>query len=376
VIDDLGFDNFFPDSGEEEASRLRLNLEFATMIGLRDMLGISLKGARDKNATYKQAFALGRILIPQLFDENSILNRQSLSETARKYIQIAEAKSTDENVVLPEVILAQDIAEYEGYLQKESPIQDLDLLRKSVRDMLKALQELRQRKVTENSLIFRDAYQVRRELPVSRNGMNYREFKISNDRALRVRVLHPDKPEYSTGADLIYETYWEREDIKLVRLAAIQYKMWKNKSLYIDKRMEGQLEKLKNTFCDSTICVAGDKSKRGESYRLPYCSAFLRPSDELQSEDAALLSRGCYVPICVVKKQQQTTTKGNGVLYSKNIRSQAVTHKSFEELFNTSMLGSRWLTYSELENVYRSSGILETSDRIVIHAQELALDVE
>ena len=363
VIDDLGFDDVL-ERLEENASRLRLNAEWSTAIALRDMMGIAGKGARNKNATYQQAFVMGQILIPELFDEHSVLNRQKLSETARKYIQIAEAKSEEGKAVLPEDLLKQEIALYEGYVQKETPMQDMSLIRKELQDLQNALRELQKKKATENSLIFSDAYQVRRNLPVSGIGRNYREFKISDNRALRVTVLHPDKPEYASGADLIYENYWEKDTLKLVRVAALQYKMWKNRSLYIDERMEKQLEKLKHTFCANGFCNAGENTKRKEAYRLPYCAAFLRPSDELQSEDASLLSTGYYVPICVVKRLQQTTVKGNGILQSKYVRSEAITHKIFEEMFNSNMLGSRWLTYNELEQLYQVSGILHIGEHI------------
>jgi hypothetical protein len=185
------------------------------------------------------------------------------------------------------------------------------------------------------------------------------------------QYIHNGKPEYATGADLLYENYWEKDNLKLVRLAALQYKLWKNRTLYIDARMEKQLEKMENTFCNKNMCSEGKNNKRKGTYRLPYCSVFLRPSDELQTEDASLLSTGCYVPICAVKRSRQVSPKGNGILQSKYVRSEAVTHKIFEEMFNSNMLGSRWLTYRELNSFYRSSGLLEVDDQIIIHAQEL-----
>ena len=367
MIDDTEFDDV-----SESTWRKRLNAEWATGIALRDMIGIANKGARNKSATYQQAFALGQILIPELFDENSILIKERLSETARRFIQIAEAQSKSENkTILPEELLKDEITRYEGYLQKATPLDDRGLIEKELSGLRKALVEVRRRKATEESLIFSDAYQVNRNLPISGYGRNYREFKISDNRALRVTVLHNGKPEYATGADLLYETYWEKDKLKLVRLAALQYKMWKNRTLYIDARMEKQLEKMENTFCNKNICGEGKNNSRKGAYRLPYCAAFLRPSDELQSEDASLLSTGCYVPICVVKKLRQVSPKGNGILQSKYVRSEAVTHKIFEEMFNSNMLGSRWLSYRELNNFYRSSSLLEVDDQIIIHAQEL-----
>ncbi|MGB8347896.1 MAG: hypothetical protein WCD86_23655 [Ktedonobacteraceae bacterium] len=223
----------------------------------------------------------------------------------------------------------------------------------------------------ENGVIFGDVFQVKREFPISKNGRGYKEYRISDNRALRIRILHPGKAETATGADLIYENYWEIGSTNLVRLAVLQYKMWHKKSLYIDKRTRCQLEKMKNTFCGRKLCEENSDYKR--QYRLPYCTAFLRPTDELQSEDASLLSSGYYVPICVVDNVRQSALKGQNTLRSRDIRSEAVTHKIFEEMFNSNMIGSRWLTYGELEDMYHFNNILEPDEHIVIHAQELPL---
>jgi len=34
------------------------------------------------------------------------------------------------------------------------------------------------------------------------------------------------------------------------------------------------------------------------------------------------------------------------------------------------MLGSRWLTYQELEKIYQEHKLLEPKERIIVHAQE------
>lgn len=377
MSENRGLDDVFGSLDEDDKKRSRLNAEWTTLVALREVLGMALKGARNGGATYKQAFALGEMLIPQLFDpDNSLLNKEKLSATARKYIQMADASSQiEQKPVSPVELIKGDITRYEKLLANETVLLDMDLVRKEFFNMQAALRELQKRRATENSLIFRDTYQVtyhveERELPVSEMGRNYRQFGISAERALRVRVLHPDKPEYATGADLIYENYWDTGSAKLVRFAVMQYKVWRNKTLYIDERMQKQLEKMEKTFCDKSFCEAGNGNRRKDAFRLPYCSAFLRPTDELQSEDASLISTGCYAPICVVKRQQQPTPRGNYVLYSKDIRSEAITHRVFEEVFNINMLGSRWLTYDELEKLYHDTNILEPDEHIIIHAQE------
>lgn len=352
----------------------RLYAEWSCLVGLRDTMGIALKGARNKNASYKQALLLGEQLIPQLFNsEHSLLNGRKLSETARKYLQIAEASSEPgKKIVSATELMKEQLSKLEKLTRNQSPLSEIDLILKEIKDLRSALGELQESRSTENQLIFRDAYRAKRDFPVSEDGRNYREFRISDERILRIRVLHPDKPEHATGTDLIYENYWEQGNIKLVRLAALQYKMWSTKSsLYIDERIEKQLGKLKEVFCDKNRCV--EDSNHKHIYRLPYCAAFLRPTNKLQSENATLLSSGYYVPVCVVRNAQQATPKGTGVLYSKEIRSSVVTHKIFEEMFNSNMIGSRWLTYKQLEDLYHTSQILEPDESIIIHAQEVPL---
>src|SRR5205085_6682311 len=130
-------------------------------------------------------------------------------------------------------------------LAKDSILQDTNLIEKELNEMRIALEELQVRKTPENTLIFRD-YKIKRNFPISHDGDDYMEFIISEKRTLRVRVLHNTKAEYKTGTDLIYENYWETGSNKLVRFAALQYKLWNNKSLPIDRRMEKQLGRMKN----------------------------------------------------------------------------------------------------------------------------------
>ena len=363
----------FSDYEQLAERRLRLDAEWTTLIALRDTIGFALRGrGGNTNATYKQAFILGNLLLPQLFDpETSILQSEQLSEKAKTYIQKAEALSEiEKRTISPEDLVGLAIAEHDRLLHTETVLHGRDLIRKELSELQNTLKELEKRKNTENSLIFRDAYRVDRGYPISGNGRNYKDFKISEEKVLRIRVLHPDKPEHAVGADLIYENYLENRNVKLVRLAAVQYKIWKDKSLRLDERARNQLEKLKSTFCDRNMCLE-DKNGQIESYRLPHCSAFLRPTDELQLENAQLLSIGYYTPICVVKRQQRPTPKGNAILRGSDIMNESLSHKVFEEMFNKNMLGSRWLKYKELEDLYHSSSVLEPNENIIIHVQEI-----
>jgi hypothetical protein len=144
--------------------------------------------------------------------------------------------------------------------------------------------------------------------------------------------------------------------------------------VHIDERIENQLKKLESTFCNRDTCrIASDKNN--SSFRLPYCTAFLRSTDEVQPNDPRFVSRGYYVPICVIKEvREQKTIDNPNAIPSKRLQDHSVSHKVFEELFNTDILGSKWLTYEELEAMYQSKGSLEPHQSITVHAQEFTLN--
>jgi len=157
-------------------------------------------------------------------------------------------------------------------------------------------------------------------------------------------------------------------------VAAVQYKIRRSKTVFLDERINNQLERLENTFCNRQACQSVENQLKN-SYRLPHCTAFLRPTDEVQPSDPRFISKGYYVPVCVIKEiKEKKLVENVNAIPSKRLRDHAVTHKVFEELFNTDMLGSKWMTYSELESMYQSKGLLEPHQSITIYAQEFALN--
>ncbi|MGE5443708.1 MAG: hypothetical protein ACM3SR_03800 [Ignavibacteriales bacterium] len=133
------------------------------------------------------------------------------------------------------------------------------------------------------------------------------------------------------------------------------------------------MKKLKTSLCDTGLCKPDKNSARARAYRLPFCAGFLRPTDKLQQPDSRLISSGWHVPICVALRAVEDTGLGNKKIGGKKIRSESVTHKVFEEIFNSGMLGSRWLKYEEVEDLYRNHKLFESSEKVIIHAQEFGL---
>src|SRR5262249_50302863 len=128
-----------------------------------------------------------------------------------------------------------------------------------------------------------------------------------------------------------------------------------------------QLNRMKDCFCQKGFCKSPEKFDMHENYRLPFCSAFLRPTDKLQ-DPHKLITSGYHVPICNLRK-----IKEEGDLEYKididSIRKYSLKAQPFEELFNDEMVGSRWLTIDDLQSLYRETKVLEPDQRIILYAQ-------
>jgi hypothetical protein len=178
-------------------------------------------------------------------------------------------------------------------------------------------------------------------------------------------VFHPDKQEHISGADIVYERH--NYDAKTANVVAVQYKIWDDKLLYLnDPRLQEQLGKMKAFFCDQGLCRP---AAQDHTFRFPYCSAFLRPTDKLQSPDQRLASTGEHVPICQIPFIKSKGAKGAEVLTYNNVREMSLSHGEFQGLFSTGKVGSRTLSYAELEAFYRRLDLADP-ERLLIHAQD------
>ena len=198
-------------------------------------------------------------------------------------------------------------AEIKKLTSQTAAAPDLELLEGRVKTLKKVRQEIKPREHYEGQLIFRDAMRSSRVLPVSQEGNNYREFDIGDSRILRIRVLHPDPPEHKIGADLIYENYDARDET--VRLAFVQYKLWDRKLFYYDERLDKQIQKMFALTCEKGGLCAPPSQREMWVYRLPYCTAFFRPTDRLQSPNSTLHSTGLHMPICAMNFSWENTER-------------------------------------------------------------------
>jgi hypothetical protein len=93
------------------------------------------------------------------------------------------------------------------------------------------------------------------------------------------------------------------------------------------------LIKLKNHFCERGYCSEYADSARRDSYRLPYCSVFLRLTDRIQTAEYQHQTSSYHIPICAVEKLWVSNPETKRILEGKMIRNQSLSQKPFEELW-------------------------------------------
>lgn len=355
-----------------ESEQARLDAEWSTLNAVRELVKLATNGDSSKS-TYNHALELGSIICPELLGSDvSLIHQDRMSELTKEYIQRAALASIrDKKSIPPLDLVAKDIEEYESLLKvaKESKNKEkIDKLTRRLKSLYQTQAELDTEKNSENQLIFRDAYRIERNRPKLFETKNSIVFKFSESSILTVRVLHPERTEHITGADLIYERY--NENNKTVSLAFIQYKIWENNKVSLSseqgQRMLGQLDKMRSLLCCQGFCECNDSN----CYRFACCSAFLRPTNRLQSPSQKLISRGDYLPIC--KIERLISQKGEALfLQEDKITKSSINQDLFEPLFNSGKIGSRELTLDALASLYENKDILsERENNILIYAQD------
>lgn len=351
--------------------RERLDSEWMMLNAVRDTIRIAAKGDSAKS-TYDKAFSLGGALYPDLLGEDvSLLRRSRESDTTREYRQKAELLGLQHNkAVTPLALLKEDITEYEELIKiagrNREDRKQSDQLKKRLVLLRKARDELDTSRHSENQLIFRDAYNVERNFPAMFQGKGWRDFRLPDERYLRIRVLHPDVPERISGVDIIYENHDLADQV--VSLVAVQYKIWEGRVLYLnDKRLRNQLKKMESFVCSNSACGGPPEET---NYRFPYCAGFLRTTDRIQYSDQSLISTGEHIPICKIDSWATHGPANAPVLEYSAIRGRSLSHEVFENLFNSGKIGSRPFNYPELEDLYSKFQIIENPDRVIIYSQE------
>lgn len=356
-------------SNPEIPESQRRNIAFQTLVASRDLLQLANK--KKQPPTYENALGLLNEIAPEIYLElTELLTKKNDSELVQYFKDLSEIKS---NEMGNEVSAFNLIEEEIENLQK---LHDQDPTKKSVKTRLLSHRVARQQmepiRLTENRILNRDYSKVDRSDYAQKyfENDNFTDFKLKDDNILRIRFLHPDADEHITGADLIYEQYnLEKEEVRFIFL---QYKSWEDGVLYISqaKNLDAQMNKMKTILCENDYCTCYEGNNYSKKFRLPYCSAFIRPTDRLQENDSKLVSSGYHFPLCKAIE----TANEFGKITKKEIRGQSFSSTIFEELFNDEMVGSRWISISELDEFYSRNKIFSDTGRVILYAQEHKLE--
>ena len=354
---------FFSNKNIDEDERR--NIAFQVMVANRDLLEIAIK--RSQPPTYENSIGLLNEIAPDLYkDFTELLSRKNESELSQYYNELADiqTKETDKLVTAFELIDIEIVK-----LRKRNELDPTKrIVKKKLMEHLVAREKMEPVRMTENRILNRDFSKIDRSTYAETHFEDdfFTDFKLKNNEILRIRFLHPDSDEHITGADLIYEQYDLKN--KKVRLVFLQYKTWENNVIYKSqtKNLLPQLEKLENILCKNKLCHSTSGTKTSNKYRFPYCSGFLRPTDKIQENDSKLMSSGFHLPVCTAMKMLESDEK----IEKKLIKEEAFKSHIFEELFNSNMIGSRWIDLDKIEEIYNENEIFEKSDRIRLYAQE------
>ena len=355
----------------------QLQKEWLVVNGSREALSLVKK----KNVSYKDSITFAKEIVPELLSNTVIgeKRKNSIEKLYEKYEQeaIANSRRLNKQVTAAKLInariskLERDLEFYD--FKEDEP----DGLKKELSELKAALKLspdsiLNLERIFEGQAISSDSARDRANSLFVKNHsgkFKYNEYRNKDNGSIfRVQVLHPNPTEAILGADLIYEQYSVSSE--LVRIAAIQYKLWEDDVLYFSEApsLEAQVKKMESFFCSGNYC-SDEKGERCsfDHFRLPYCSAFLRPTDKLQNTNK-LVTSGCHLPICQINRLKESTNRSYK-LTRNGIKNASVNTVSFEKLFNDEMIGSRWLGIEELEKLYRKGKIIEPQQKIIIHVQ-------
>ena len=317
--------------------------------------------ARKRPVSLQDALDVGASMVPSLFSkENSLLQRCNESPDARLYRDMAEAESKiAKRKITPAELITKEIEKLQRTLSVATDGSNID---REIKKLSKLLVDFSERAYSEGTLIQRDVLQSHRPRFPSPEMVPEVErfYPFSKGRSLRLRILHPNRPEHISGADVVYEFCDDQRE--MARFAFVQYKMWDAEKISNSRIDDRQLKKLRTKLCKARFCTR--KKKGSTCFRMPYCSAFLRLTNMLQPEDTRHVSAGRFTPVCMVQ------TEGRGSLSRSDLETRDLSSDIFESAFAEGLAGSDWLPYTTVERMYRDCEILKRTDRLVIYASQ------
>ncbi len=370
-------------NGKNDAALIerRADGQWISAAALRESLSIAYR----KPITYAQAFTAADTCALEFLGRQELLFGLGESKSARFYRERAallttklqrKTGSTTERV-RPIEAIDQEIRELEDLLESDNGYNRTQ--REKLEELRTIRKEFEKQETTrrdEQETLLHD-WDRGLDLPtfVAQKEHSYRDFALPGKRVMRVRFTHMTKAENIAGVDLIYEHHRPKE--KFAHLAVVQYKSPKDdsKNIIIDEKIQKQLDKMRNVFCENELCIGpayNDKSVSSRPYVLPHCCAFFRPTERLQSLSSRLATTGYHIRICDIDRVcDYTKTLVRNKVITPDISTQhGISYTIFEELFNTERLGSRWLNYEQLQKFHQAFDIIKPFEQAGIYIQE------
>lgn len=346
------------------------NSAFQTANAVRE--AISLASKRPQPITYEHALNYIHDIAPEHYEEISkLLNNKNESDKVKYFKDLSDYEKSQGNDVEPIDLIESEINRLELIIRDAESKAGL---RQELGRLKAAKEYFTPRQLSEHKLLSHDYFLAERPYFAKKIYENdsYKDYKLSEREALRLRLLHPDNAETILGVDMIYEQFDLLKE--RVRFVHMQYKAWDTQAFYItDPRMQKQIGKMQKHLCDGGFCNGKHGKNHTKLYRLPYCSGFLRPTSNKDAPSSKMKTTGHHLPICEVLRM---INSGEKKITKENIKGKSISDKIFEESFNANMLGSRWIPMNELDEFYTSVGLNYISDTIRVHAQEVYIPTE
>ena len=359
----------------------RIDGQWLYTVASRDGLSIALK----RRVKYSEVFAFADKYANEILGRDSLLFNPDESRSARYYRDKANLltenlqrqTSSSEARIRPIEVLDKEIKELDDLLKSSSAPHRTQ--REKLQELYETRREFEREEIARRreSEVLLHEWKRGLDLPTffSHREDTYHDFALPGERVMRIRFTHETKAEDIAGVDLIYECHRPKE--KKARLVAVQYKLPKGESpnIVITNDIQKQLDRMCTVFCKNELCV--EPSFDGEPmnnrpYTLPHCCAFFRPTDRLQQFNSRLATTGYHIRRCDIDRVCEFAKdgKGNKVITPEISMGHGISYKIFEELFNTERLGSRWLTYEQLQRFHQTYEVIKPFEQAGIYIQE------
>jgi hypothetical protein len=230
----LDFTSQSTNNYDEIPSDLKRDIAFNAVTIIRETISIAQK--RTIKPTYEQALKIIFDIDENFYNFCSAqLTKKNENDLVKFYKELASVESiTQGKEVTAKELLNKEAGKYRTLLNTPDIEKErTKFLFNHLASLEAAIENLKERRLSEHRILQADFCKVDRSFLGAEfmfENHNYIDYKIPDNRYLRLRLLHPDKPEHILGADLIYEQL--NVETEMVRVTVLQYKTWEKGILY------------------------------------------------------------------------------------------------------------------------------------------------